>query len=101
MFNRVVEVLGDQKRQAERGDVVALLHGADGLARNANMLGQGFLGHAFFLAQRAQTVVDSVGCHIRMAAILSGLGESVKRGLQPALRKVVFQRFSSKTTFDS
>ena len=63
MFHRVVEVLGNQQRQAQGGDVVALFHGADGLAAHANNLRQGFLGNALLLAKRFEAVVDSVGRH--------------------------------------
>lgn len=64
VFHRVVEVLGNQKRQAQGRHVVAFLHGADGLAAYANNLRQLFLGDPLFLAKRAQAVVDGVDCHI-------------------------------------
>ncbi len=77
VLHGVVEVLGDQKRQAQGGDVVALFHGADGLAADANNLRQGFLGDALFLPKGLQAVVDSVGCHIQL--MTQRIPDSVKR----------------------
>ena len=81
VLNRVVEVLGNQKRQGQRRHIIALFHGTNGLSAHANMLRHGLLGHAFFLAKCAQAVVDSMRSH--------NLIRQAYQTTQKASRKVV------------
>ena len=42
VFNRLLKMFGDEERQLQRGDVVALFHRADGLAACPDRLGESF-----------------------------------------------------------
>lgn len=59
----MIEVLGNQEREAQAGHVVAFFHRANRLAADTNRFGELFLGHALLLAECAETIVDSVSCH--------------------------------------
>jgi len=60
VFHGVVEVLREEQGQRQGGDVVALFHGANGLAADADGLCEMFLRDLLLLAEVAKAVINGV-----------------------------------------